>query len=171
MRKGGPHLPTHTLIGSGQQFCSFSTHPSHPQEVCRALRLMLCRKPALSYADLVDTPPSPWPSGSGRVMEVVRSRKSRPQRAGALVKVAVAAGAFDAVFSRVASHAQNGSFQEEAMMTLAVLCHSGEPVPQDEAVWVRVQEAMKLHSGRGEVITVRAAAERDKPCRATPICP
>lgn len=120
---------------------------------------MLCRKPALSNAALVEMPPPPWPSSSGRVAEPARSRNQlRPSRAAALVKEAVRLGALDAVFAGVAAHALNGSFQEEAMMALAVLCHSGEAVPgEDEAVWVRVQEAMRLHSGRAGVITARGA--------------
>lgn len=118
---------------------------------------MLCRRPPLSYADLVDPPPAPWPSGSGRVQEVVRSRRARPPRARALVREAVRAGAFGAAFAGVAAHAQNGAFQEQALMLLAVLSHSGEAVPADEALWVRVQEAMRLHSGRCEVTMVGSA--------------
>lgn len=73
------------------------------------------------------------------------------------MKQAMALGAFDAVCGRVAAHAQNGAFQEEALQALSVLSHSGEGVPRDEGAWIPVLEAMKLHSGRGQVITVRGA--------------
>lgn len=100
-----------------------------------------------------------------------RSRKRRTPRAAALVKQAVAVGAFDAVFSRVAAHGQNGAFQEEAMMTLAVLCHSGEAVPGDEGPWTAVQEAIRMHTGRGEVMTeacilLAVLASQDEPATA-----
>lgn len=47
------------------------------------------------------------------------------------------------------------AMQEEALMTAAVLCHSGEGVPSDEAAWRVLQEAMRVHPGSAGVQLVR----------------
>lgn len=97
------------------------------------------------------TPPAAWPSSASRLPEVPPRGARGTAAEEKKVKRAVAIGAREALLRLIPTLRFGGAFQEEALTTAAVLCHTNELVPADEQTWEVAHEVMRLHSGRDGV--------------------